>query len=192
MGDPYEVLGVKREAALVEIKTAYKNLAKKLHPDKTGGNQRALEQMKLVNEAYAVLCSNLQRSGRSGSVEDNTKYNREVWEAYSKQVEEYYQQVQQYMEAQMALIKAEREKCVKIESDLKKKESGLEDARKAVESERRDYARLNEKEKDLKRREEYISKRESELDELMILISRSNSIVAEMVQSSKAMRKRTE
>ena len=53
--DPYEVLGVKQDATPQDIKKAYKNLAMKLHPDKIGNNLKALDQMKLVNEAYAIL-----------------------------------------------------------------------------------------------------------------------------------------
>jgi len=96
LGDPYSILGVKKDANLSEVKVAYKNLAKKLHPDKTGANPRALEQMKLVNEAYATLCGNLQRKGPPQD-EENIAYNEEVWSAYSKQVEEYYLQVQRFM-----------------------------------------------------------------------------------------------
>jgi curved DNA-binding protein CbpA len=192
MADPYDILGVKREASLSEIKSAYKNLAKKLHPDKTGANPRALEQMKLVNEAYASLCGNLQRRGEFSemTVDETARYTEEVWKAYSKQVEEYYQQVQSYLEDQTEQIRKERDRLARLESDLRKRESGLDVQRKAIETERKDNVRLLEREKEIKRREDYISKQEDELDELLIHISRSNSIVAEMVQSSKSLRKR--
>jgi curved DNA-binding protein CbpA len=38
-----------------EIKARYKQLAKRLHPDANGGDTRAEEQLKKVNEAYATL-----------------------------------------------------------------------------------------------------------------------------------------
>lgn len=53
--DPYEVLGVSREASQEEIRRAYLKLAHKLHPDKTGGNKEAEEKLKEVNAAYDIL-----------------------------------------------------------------------------------------------------------------------------------------
>ena len=52
--DYYEILGVKRDASQQEIKSAYRKLARKYHPDvnKTSGAQ---EKFKDINEAYEVL-----------------------------------------------------------------------------------------------------------------------------------------
>ena len=49
------VLDLSRPISFPEIKARYKKLAKKLHPDANGGNTAAEEQLKCVNEAYAVL-----------------------------------------------------------------------------------------------------------------------------------------
>ena len=54
-GDPYKILGVKRDASQAEIQTAYRNLAKKLHPDLNPGNKAAEEQFKDVSAAYDLL-----------------------------------------------------------------------------------------------------------------------------------------
>ncbi len=53
--DPYASLGVKKSATQDEIKAAYRELAKKLHPDLNPGNKQAEQQFKEVNEAYTLL-----------------------------------------------------------------------------------------------------------------------------------------
>ena len=53
--DYYDRLGVNKNASGKDIKTAYRRLARKLHPDVNPNNERAQEQFKKVNEAYEVV-----------------------------------------------------------------------------------------------------------------------------------------
>lgn len=53
--DYYEVLGLAKGADENEIKKAYRQLAKKYHPDMNPGDKEAEQRFKEVNEAYAVL-----------------------------------------------------------------------------------------------------------------------------------------
>lgn len=53
--DYYKVLGVERQASEDQIKRAYRDLAKKFHPDKNPGDKAAEEKFKSINEAYEVL-----------------------------------------------------------------------------------------------------------------------------------------
>ena len=53
--DYYEVLGLKKGASEDDIKKAYRQMAKKYHPDMNPGDKEAEARFKEVNEAYAVL-----------------------------------------------------------------------------------------------------------------------------------------
>ncbi len=53
--DYYEVLGIQKGASADEIKKAYRQMAKKYHPDLNKGDANAEQMFKDVNEAYSVL-----------------------------------------------------------------------------------------------------------------------------------------
>jgi DnaJ-class molecular chaperone len=55
MRDPYEVLGVKKNADAVAIKSAYRKLAKKLHPDANKNDPKAAQRFAELNSAYEIL-----------------------------------------------------------------------------------------------------------------------------------------
>jgi molecular chaperone DnaJ len=60
--DYYEVLGVSRSASDSEIKSAYRKLAMKYHPDRNPGDKTAEERFKECAEAYAVLADAEKRA----------------------------------------------------------------------------------------------------------------------------------
>lgn len=53
--DPYQVLGISQGASADEIKTAYRKMAKKYHPDLHPDDPKAAEKMNEINEAYDIL-----------------------------------------------------------------------------------------------------------------------------------------
>jgi len=50
--DPYEVLGVDKGSSQADIKKAYRQKSKELHPDKTGADEEAMAEL---NEAYEII-----------------------------------------------------------------------------------------------------------------------------------------
>jgi len=70
--DPYEVLGVPRDASADEIKSAYRRLARKYHPDVNPGDHAAEEKFKEIGSAYAVLSDPDKRArfDRFGTTDD--------------------------------------------------------------------------------------------------------------------------
>ena len=53
--DYYDVLGVSKSASFEELKSAYRKLAVKYHPDKNPGDKAAEDKFKEASEAYGVL-----------------------------------------------------------------------------------------------------------------------------------------
>lgn len=67
--DPYKILGVSPNASDDEVKTAYRNLAKKYHPDAYVNNplaDLATEKMKEINQAYDQILK-MRKEGRNSS-----------------------------------------------------------------------------------------------------------------------------
>src|ERR1051325_4056859 len=59
--DYYELLGVPRKASVKDIRTAFRKLARKYHPDLNPGDKAAEEKFKQIQEAYDVLSDSKKR-----------------------------------------------------------------------------------------------------------------------------------
>lgn len=62
MRDYYKTLGIAKTATSDEIKTAYRKLAKKYHPDANPGNKSAEVVFKEVNEAHTILSDETKKA----------------------------------------------------------------------------------------------------------------------------------
>ena len=62
MADPYSILGVARGANEKDIKSAYRKLAKELHPDRNKDNPKAAERFSEVTRAYDLLSDKDKRA----------------------------------------------------------------------------------------------------------------------------------
>jgi DnaJ-class molecular chaperone len=62
MADPYSTLGVARSATEAEIKSAYRKLAKELHPDKNKDNPQAADKFAAATNAYDLLSDKDKRA----------------------------------------------------------------------------------------------------------------------------------
>ncbi|MGH6618543.1 MAG: DnaJ C-terminal domain-containing protein [Alphaproteobacteria bacterium] len=87
MRDPYSVLGVAKGASEGEIKSAYRKLAKKLHPDVNPGNKEVEQKFKEVSAAYNLL-SDKEKRGKYDRGEINAdgspRYDSAFHRAYSQ------------------------------------------------------------------------------------------------------------
>ena len=71
--NPYQILGVDPKAKQEEIKSAYRKLAKKFHPDLNPGNKKAENRFKDITAAYDQV----------GDADDRAKFDRGEVEAES-------------------------------------------------------------------------------------------------------------
>jgi len=74
MSDPYTILGVARNASQGDIKSAYRKLAKKYHPDSNVGKPEAQAKFSQITQAYEVLGDKEKRTQfDNGEIDDEGK-----------------------------------------------------------------------------------------------------------------------
>ena len=62
MRDPYQALGVAKNASPAEIKKAYRKLAKQYHPDRNQNDPKAKEKFSEINSAYEIVGDEKKRA----------------------------------------------------------------------------------------------------------------------------------
>ncbi len=78
--NPYEILGVSKTASDDEIKSAYRKLAKKHHPDLNPANKTAEEKFKNISRAYSFLSDKEKRAAFDrGEIDENGQPKWEGW-----------------------------------------------------------------------------------------------------------------
>ena len=93
--DYYEILGISRNADQQEIKSAYRKLAVRYHPDKNAGNQEAEERFKEAAEAYSVLSDPEKRTrynqfGHAGVSPGTGGFDPEVFSDFSDVLGDFF------------------------------------------------------------------------------------------------------
>src|SRR5205823_10875419 len=80
MSDYYQVLGVKPTATATEIKSAYRKLARKRHPDVNRGSEKAAREFALLSLAYHTLIDPQERTFHDQQL-DKPTYSASILES---------------------------------------------------------------------------------------------------------------
>ncbi|KAF4735352.1 hypothetical protein FOZ62_023089 [Perkinsus olseni] len=87
----YEVLGVRKTATRVEINMAYKRLAKRYHPDMTGGDFTLTEKFRQVTRAYNILHNPTSRREYDAKLQQGSSgYHHQTYQRQSHHQQQQY------------------------------------------------------------------------------------------------------
>ena len=131
MKNYYYILGVHNHATIQEIKSAYRKLAIRLHPDKNAGDKFFEERFKDIKEAYEALSDNLRRTDYDMKLRDYSRGGNDA-------------AVRKYKE----LLKR------KYKDELKKREEDIKEKYMTLEQRLRDEAEKRKEQEEAKRKEE--------------------------------------
>lgn len=138
MKNYYYILGVHDRATTQEIKSAYRKLAVRLHPDKNCGEKFFEERFKDIKEAYETLSDNLTKSDYDIKLRlHSSRFNHDELKKYKDLLKRKY-----------------KEELKKREEDIKKKHLGLEQSLKEEAVKRQKWKEAVKTAEEAKRREE--------------------------------------
>ncbi len=109
--NPYEVLGVQTNATDREIKTAYRNLVKKYHPDKNHTDEAKL-RIKDINLAYEILSDKTKKS----AYDNFDNYQQTEQYVYEEDPREVYRR--EYLRRKSQEAKEKRERELKLKKKI--------------------------------------------------------------------------
>lgn len=94
----YDILGIPENSTYDEIKTKYRELVKKYHPDVNNGNKEAEEYFKKIVEAYEFLSNvkknnNYEIKNNTKETNQNKKYEYNQNKKYETKTETYYNKI---------------------------------------------------------------------------------------------------
>src|SRR6476619_2123781 len=78
MIDYYQVLGVSRSASAVEIKSAYRKLARERHPDVNRGSERAAREFAVLSLAYHTLIDPQERALHDPQLDSGHEFSSSI------------------------------------------------------------------------------------------------------------------
>jgi len=101
MTDPYKLLGINSSASDDEVKSAYRNMCRKYHPDLNPGNQAAEDMFKLVNEAYETILEQRKNGGSGAYSSYNASSASAGYQTSQGGEQTYYQAAANYINNRM-------------------------------------------------------------------------------------------
>ncbi len=170
MKDYYYILGIEKHATDEQIKSAYKKLAVKFHPDKNNGDKFFEERFKDIQEAYETLSDPIRKRNHDATLKNNTSYgNTNTGKAYEEELKRKERTHQEELRRQQ---REHEDELRQKEEELKRKyqtpqqRAAEEAAMKKQQEEQRKQQENNRKIAELERLNYRLKKANTELVEL--------------------------